>query len=449
MENLFGTDGIRGVANTYPMDIETAATLGKAVAGYFGKSSGNSARHIVIGQDTRLSGDMLAQAVAAGACAAGVDVWMLGVLPTPGIAYMTAATQAVAGIVISASHNPYEDNGIKLFDKDGYKLPDPIETQIEAYLKGELPITLAPSKDIGRLKNVEDANDQYVKFLLRSIIRPPGSKLTIVLDCANGATFKVAPELFHRLGNKVFTLSCNPNGRNINADCGSQHPQHLAQAVLEHQADLGLAFDGDGDRLIAVDEKGRILSGDQIVAILAKALKQMGRLKNNTVVSTVMSNLGLRTALQQMGIQHISTQVGDRHVMQAMLEKDAVLGGEDSGHIILRNVHTTGDGLLAALGLIESLTASTQPVSVLAKVMTVFPQVLINVEVKEKPGLENLPTIVNVIRQAEERLGGQGRVLVRYSGTQNICRVMVEGPTQDITDSLCEEIASEVRNKLS
>lgn len=448
MGKLFGTDGIRGVANTYPMDVETAVAAGKAIAGFFVDDGNGSPKHVVVGQDTRLSGDMLAQAVAAGICAAGVDVWMMGVLPTPAIARMAISSSALAGVVISASHNPFEDNGIKVFDARGYKLPDAAEADIEAMLLGQRPVKMAPSDAVGRVRHIEDAGEQYIAFLQQTLQLQPLQKLTVVLDCANGATFRVAPECLRRLGARVLPMFCNPDGTNINNGCGSQHPESLARAVSEQNADLGLAFDGDGDRLIAVNEKGNILSGDQIIAILASDYKQQGRLRNNAVVTTVMSNVGFRNALKQMDIDLHTTLVGDRYVMETMLAQDAVLGGEDSGHIILRDVHTTGDGLMAAIRLLDVVQRSGHPLSELAKVMTVFPQELINVDVKTKPPLETIPEITHAIETAEGELGDQGRVLVRYSGTQNKCRVMVEGPTQNLTQELCQKIAEVVRKTI-
>jgi len=445
MGKLFGTDGIRGVANAYPIDVETAMAIGKAIAGHFLNDGAISNRHIIIGQDTRLSGDMLAQAVAAGACSAGLDVWHLGVLPTPGIARATITTGALAGVVISASHNPFEDNGIKLFDANGFKLVDEAEAQIEALLFNNEEIRLAASQDIGRVKYIEDADKHYIDFLRQSFEALDIHGLTVALDCANGATYKVAPELMNCLGATIIPIFCNPDGKNINAQCGSQHPERLARVVVEKNADLGLAFDGDGDRLIAVDEKGHVLSGDQIMAILAQDYLQQGMLKNSRVVATVMSNMGFRLALQKMNIELHTTQVGDRYVMEKMLEMDAVLGGEDSGHMIFRDVHTTGDGLLAALRLLGALQRSGKPLSQLANVMTVFPQKLINVDVKTKPDFTKILEINHAIARAEGLLGERGRVLVRYSGTQNKCRVMVECPTKDQTDDLCRQIASTIQ----
>lgn len=448
MGKLFGTDGIRGVANAYPMDVETALTIGKAIAGYFLKDDARPNRHIVIGQDTRLSGDMLAQAVAAGACSAGLNVWHLGVLPTPGIARVTTTTGALAGVVISASHNPFEDNGIKIFDANGFKLFDEAEIRIEALLLSDKKALVATSQDIGRVKHIEDSGKLYIDFLRQSVEALDLRNRCVALDCANGATYKVAPEVMNLFGATTFPIFCDPNGKNINDRCGSQYPQRLAQVVVEKNADLGLAFDGDGDRLIAVDEEGHVLSGDQIMAILANDYLQRGMLKNSRVVTTVMSNMGFRVALQQMNIELHTTQVGDRYVMEEMLEKDAILGGEDSGHMIFRDVHTTGDGILAALRLLGALQRAGKPLSELAKVMTLFPQKLINVDVKAKPDFTQIPEISHAIARAEGLLGEKGRVLVRYSGTQNKCRVMVEGPTEEQTNDLCRQIAATIQRMI-
>jgi len=448
MNKLFGTDGIRGVANIYPMDPQTALAVGRAVALYFDPRGGPLGAHVVIGQDTRISGDMLAQAVAAGVCAAGMDVVLLGVMPTPGIARLAAASGAAAGIVISASHNPYEDNGIKIFDGSGFKLSDAAESEIENLILNGNVGGKGPSGRIGRVKKMPDAGGQYLKFLLEAV---PGLSLdgmTIVLDCGNGATHAVAPELFRRLGARVTPMFCDPDGVNINDQCGSQYPQQMARVVVAQGADLGLAFDGDGDRLIVVDETGQVLSGDQIMAICAADLQRKGLLAHNVVVGTVMSNTGFHQALRQMGIQVHATQVGDRYVMQKMLAEEAVLGGEDSGHLIFRDVHTTGDGLMAALRLLDAVRTAGRRVSELAGIMTVFPQELINVDVGGKPDLDSVPAIVEAIAQAQSALGDQGRVLVRYSGTQNKCRVMVEGHTRKVTRELCLKIAGVVKKEL-
>ena len=449
MAKFFGTDGIRGVANAYPMDVESAVKAGRAIAHFF--TNGSSAkRFILIGQDTRLSGDMIAQAVTAGVCSAGTDVSLTGVLPTPAVAYLSANTHAAAGIVISASHNPFADNGIKVFDTNGYKLSDKDEMQIEAAMEGDFSrITTGVVPDsIGRLRQTDATRDHYVEFLTKNIRHLSLKGLSIVLDCANGATFQVAPEVFESLGAKVTPLFCTPNGININEGCGSQHPEKLSEKVIETNADLGLAFDGDGDRLIAVDEKGAVLTGDQIMAVCARDLMLKGTLLNNVVVSTVMSNMGFHKAMKHLGISVVTTQVGDRYVMQEMISSNAILGGEDSGHVIFRDLHTTGDGIMAALRLLDAVTTAGRPLSELSKIMTVFPQKLINVDVGAKPELNTVPEIMEAIQAVERKLGEDGRVLVRYSGTQSQCRVMVEGLSKERTAAHCERIAEVVKNKL-
>jgi phosphoglucosamine mutase len=446
MGKLFGTDGIRGVANVYPMDVETAVSAGRAIAQYF-RSDRNEDGVICIGQDTRLSGDMITQAVSAGICSAGMNASLLGVVPTPAVAYLTHATGARAGVVISASHNPFEDNGIKLFNSNGYKLEDKEEDEIEALMEKGAGNHLAPMQ-IGHTMTTGDAGEQYLGFLKAGATELNIQDLKIVVDCSNGAASHIAPEIFRRLGATVWPIYCSPNGTNINDGCGSQHPEKLAHQVVENNADLGLAFDGDGDRLIAVDEKGGVLTGDQIMAICAKDLKNKGILKHNKVVSTVMSNMGFRIAMKALGVELFITQVGDRYVMQEMMAQDAVLGGEDSGHMIFLDRHTTGDGIMAALRLMDAIQSVDAPLSDLSNVMTVFPQVLINVDVQSKPDLSSIPEIREAIKVVESELGDQGRVLVRYSGTQLKCRVMVEGPTKKLTEQLCIKLVGVVKTEL-
>ncbi len=452
MGRLFGTDGIRGRANAYPMDGQTAMAAGRALAHYF-KSRKASKSHVVIGRDTRLSGDMLTQAVGAGICSAGMDLSLIGVVPTPAVAYLTNLSCAAAGVMISASHNPFADNGIKIFNSDGYKLNDAAEDEIEAIMTraDPTPTPHVPPDKIGRVVQPIHGLDSYLEYLKRVVPHLRMDNLKIVLDCANGATYKAAPKLFKDLGARIVPIFRSPDGININERCGSQYPQALAATVLTKQADLGLAFDGDGDRLIAVDEKGVVLTGDQIMAICANHLMKQGKLKHRTVVSTVMSNMGLRLAMRQMGVRLQTTQVGDRYVIQKMLDQDAVLGGEDSGHIIFRDVHTTGDGLLTAIRLVDAMVSGggAEPLSELAKIMTVLPQAMINVDVLVKPELTTVPEIAKAIHAVENELGDKGRVVVRYSGTQSKCRVMVEGPTPELTDTLCRRIATVVRARLS
>jgi phosphoglucosamine mutase len=449
MEKLFGTDGIRGVANEYPLTPEMALRVGKVIVNYFAESV-NQAK-IVIGKDTRLSGDMLESAIVAGICAAGGNAYLTGVLPTPGVAFLAASLKASAGVVISASHNPYHDNGIKIFKGDGYKLSDETEIEIEKMILDENRPALNPdSRKMGTAQRYQGAQADYITFLKNALSSDkPFQGLKIVLDCSNGATYRIAPELFGELGAEVESLAVQPDGININDDCGSEHPEALIRTVLGSRANMGLAFDGDGDRLIAVDETGQVLSGDHILAICARDMKQKGTLKNNLVVTTVMSNLGFGVALKQMQINHEVAQVGDRYVMQRMIACGAVLGGEDSGHMIFADYHTTGDGMLTALKLIEAIQTVNKPLSEISNIMSVYPQVLINVEVDTKPVIETVPQIMEAIRSAEAELGKQGRVLVRYSGTQSLCRVMVEGSDEAKTRGYCQQIADIVKDNLT
>jgi phosphoglucosamine mutase len=448
MGKLFGTDGIRGAANEYPLISEVALDVGRAVVSIFKGKKGRP--KIVIGKDTRISGFMIEYALASGICSMGGDVCLAGVLPTPAIAFLTSSMNANAGIMISASHNPFSDNGIKIFNSDGYKLADGIEAEIEkAVLNDAVSHRSRAVRDIGSVIHLTEAQRKYREFLKACARKDlPFRGLKMVLDCSNGATYMAAPELFSELGAAVESMSVQPDGKNINAHCGSEHPQALIKAVLERKADIGLAFDGDGDRLIAVDEKGRVVTGDRVLAICAKVFKKTGRLKNNLVVSTVMSNVGLRIALKEMGIRHLITKVGDRYVLAQMIVSGAVIGGEDSGHMIFLNHHTTGDGILTAIKLIEAMQTESKPLSELGAVMKVFPQVLISVTVRQKPEIQRVPEIVEVIQSIEEKLGEEGRVLVRYSGTQPLCRVMVEGPDKEKTRQYSRLIADVVRKKL-
>ncbi|MCK4646917.1 MAG: phosphoglucosamine mutase [Candidatus Aminicenantes bacterium] len=449
MRKLFGTDGIRGVANKDPMTPEMAIQIGQAVTHVLNEKGHR--QRIVIGKDTRLSGYMLENALAAGISSMGADVISVGPMPTPGIAFIANNMDADCGIVISASHNPFEDNGIKIFSKEGFKLSEEQEFEIEELIFSKNIQSLASSsQEIGRAFQEENALEGYIVFLRHTFPKNLSLEgVKIVLDCANGATYKVAPTLFKEMRAEVLCLNVNPDGKNINVECGSLHPELLAEKIIENRADIGLALDGDGDRLIAADEKGNIISGDKILAICAKNLKKERRLKNDLVVSTVMSNLGLSLALNEMEIKHIRTRVGDRYVLKEMLKNGAVLGGEDSGHIIFLEHHTTGDGLIAALQLLAVMQKEEKAVSELSKVMKTFPQVLINVDVKSKPDLKGIPEIGNVIGSAEKELGDKGRVLVRYSGTQPMCRVMVEGPTKEQTEKLTKKIAEIVKKKLN
>jgi phosphoglucosamine mutase len=448
MGALFGTDGIRGEANRAPMDARTAFALGQAVTHVI--HPGDRAPVVVIGKDTRVSGYMLESALEAGVTSMGGFVYMLGVLPTPGVAYITESMRADAGFVVSASHNPYQDNGIKVFAGTGFKLPDASEDEIERLmLSGELP-ALTPHPDhMGRAYRLDDAIGRYVVFLKSSFPRRLTlTGLKIAMDVGNGATYKVAPMVFRELGAEVEVIHNEPNGFNINDNCGSQHTRDLAALVRESGASIGLAFDGDGDRLIAIDELGNQVTGDQILMINALQLQAEHRLTNDVVVSTVMSNLGVTLCCQEHGITHHKATVGDRYVLEAMQRLGGVIGGEDSGHMIFLRNHTTGDGIMTALQTIACMIKRDQPLSELAKVVTIFPQTLINVDVARKPNINSIPEVAEAIEVAEDELGDHGRVLVRYSGTQNMCRVMVEGPTQSDADRLAAQIADAVRTNI-
>jgi phosphoglucosamine mutase len=448
MGTLFGTDGIRGEANRYPMDSAVAFSVGQAITRVLRKP--NHRTRVIIGKDTRISGYMLESSLEAGITSMGGDPYLVGVLPTPGIAFATYSMRADAGVVISASHNPFEDNGIKIFGGGGYKLSDEQERVIEELiLAGELPQMVPAVADMGQAFRLNDVHGRYIVFLKNALPRDLSLEgMKIVLDTANGATYKVAPEMFWELGAKVETIHANPNGLNINDKCGSQHTGDLRKRVVETGASVGLAFDGDGDRLIAVDEKGREITGDQILLICGLMLKEQGRLKHDLLVSTVMSNLGLLMACKKYGFLHHAAKVGDRYVLEDMQRLGAVLGGEDSGHMIFLDHHTTGDGILTAIQLLAAMVRSGKPLSELAALMDVFPQKLVNVDVKSKPDIAAVPELAHVIKQAEAELAGSGRVLVRYSGTQNMCRVMVEASSQEQTEKYCAMIVDVVKKVL-
>jgi len=449
MRKLFGTDGIRGEANRHPMDAAMAFAVGQAVTHVL-KKPGHLTR-IIIGKDTRLSGYMLESALESGITSMGGSPYLVGVLPTPGIAFVTESMRADAGIVVSASHNPFQDNGIKLFSGSGFKLSDEQEHEIEALiLSGELPQLVPPPKDMGRAYRISDVRGRYIVFLKSTFPRDLSMEgMKIAMDVANGATYTVAPDAFAELGADLEVIHDNPNGLNINDNCGSQHTSALKRRVLESGAAIGLAFDGDGDRLIVIDEKGNEITGDQILIICAQMLKQQGKLKNDLLVSTVMSNLGLTLACKRLGLRTHAAKVGDRYVLEDMQRLDAVLGGEDSGHVIFLDHHTTGDGIVTALQVISAMLLSGKPISELARAMEVLPQKLINVDVGRKPDIATVPEIVAAIQQVESALSERGRVLVRYSGTQSMCRVMVEGPTPSTTEKYCQQIADVVRTALS
>lgn len=449
MGKLFGTDGIRGEANRHPMNSAIAFSVGQALT-YLLKKPNHSPR-IIIGKDTRISGYMLESSLEAGITSMGGISYLVGVLPTPGIAFITHSMRAEAGIVVSASHNPYQDNGIKIFSGSGFKLSDKQEEEIEKLiLDGNLPDLVPHASGMGRAYRLEDVRGRYIVFLKNAFPRTLSMEgMKLVLDVANGASYRVAPEAFFELGADVEVIHDEPNGFNINDNCGSQYTDDLRRRVVETGAAIGLAFDGDADRLIAVDEKGHEITGDQILIICAKAMKEAGTLANDLLVTTVMSNLGLVMACQKYGFKHHASKVGDRYVLEDMQRLGSVLGGEDSGHVIFLDHHTTGDGILTAMQLISVMVKTGKPLSELAKAMDVFPQKLLNVPVNHKPELSTVPEVTAAIRQAEQELGQSGRVLVRYSGTQNVCRVMIEGPTVELTEKYCNQIADIVRSALA
>jgi phosphoglucosamine mutase len=441
---LFGTDGVRGVANN-DLSPLLAFKLGRAGAKVLSKLQKRPV--FVVGKDTRMSGDMLEAALTAGICSAGADVLKVGIIPTPAVAYLTRYFNADAGVVISASHNPVEYNGIKFFNKDGYKLPDAMEDEIEALLDDSNQIIESPTgPDVGRIFE-KDGIRPYVDFI-KSAVNRDFRGLTVALDCANGASYKVAPIIFKELGAKVHVISNQPDGSNINVNCGSTHPEALCQFVKEFGADVGLSFDGDADRLIAVDEKGQIVDGDHVMAICGCYMKRQGLLKNDTVVSTIMSNMGLEVALKRAGIKMLRTKVGDRYVLEEMLNSGYNFGGEQSGHIIFLEHNTTGDGILTAVSLLKVMADEQKTLSDLSKIMTVYPQVLINVRVADKSKYDNNERIMNSIAENQTLLGDSGRIVVRPSGTEPLIRVMVEGEQQDLINKVAKTIAEVIEKEL-
>ncbi|HEX4622147.1 MAG TPA: phosphoglucosamine mutase [Myxococcaceae bacterium] len=448
MERLFGTDGVRGVANVSPMTVEVAIQLGRALAYLI--RNGKHRHRVVIGKDTRLSGYMLESALQAGINSMGVDVALLGPLPTPGIAQITVSMRADAGAVISASHNPYQDNGIKFFWRDGFKLPDDTEVKIEELIASRTIDHLRPTATkIGQAVRWEDARGRYIVFLKSTFPRELTlDGLTIAVDCANGAAYKVTPAVLEELGAKVIRLGVEPDGKNINHRCGALHPENLARAVLRSGAQLGLALDVDADRLIVVDEKGRVVDGDAIMAICTGELVARKELKKRTLVTTVMSNVGLERAVARWGVKVRRTRVGDRYVVDEMRANGFNLGGEQSGHLVFLDHATTGDGTLAALQLLAVVCRQQKPVSELASIFEPVPQTLLNVVVKSRQELGDLPQVMKAIRSAEEKLGDDGRVFVRFSGTEPKARVLVEGPDDARNNEYARQIADALERAL-
>ncbi|HBC4767173.1 TPA: phosphoglucosamine mutase [Enterococcus faecalis] len=448
MGKYFGTDGVRGIANK-ELTPELAFKLGR-YGGYVLSQHEDSSRkpRVLVGRDTRISGEMLEQALIAGLLSVGIEVFQLGVISTPGVAYLTRLQKASAGVMISASHNPAEDNGIKFFGADGFKLVDDQEAEIEALLDAEEDTLPRPSAEgLGSLDEFPEGLLKYSQFLVQSI---PGdlADMTVCLDAANGATATAVNRVFADLETDFYTMGTSPNGLNINDGVGSTHPEALAEMVVEKGADAGLAFDGDGDRIIAVDELGRIIDGDKIMYICAKYLAEKKRLKKDTIVTTVMSNLGFHKAVEEIGLKDVVTQVGDRYVVEEMRKNDYNFGGEQSGHMIFLDYNTTGDGMLSGIQLLNVMKQTGKKLSELADEVTIYPQKLVNIRVTDKNGAMEVPAIKAVVEQAEAEMNGEGRILVRPSGTEPLLRLMAEAPTQEKVDYYVDKIAEVVRAEI-
>ncbi len=446
-KKLFGTDGIRGVANKEPMTAETALKVGMALGRLIHAADGGQpAGAVLVGRDTRVSGSMLEAALTAGICSMGVHTLSTGILPTPAIAYLTKTMRGSAGAVISASHNPYQDNGLKFFFSDGFKLSEALETEIENLVHGPVTELSCPIPEgIGVAEHLVDALTRYVVFLKSCF--PASVDLSgfkVAVDGANGAAYRAAPQTLEELGASVVTTAVSPDGKNINAGCGSLHPEGLQRLVLETSANVGIALDGDADRVIFVDEKGVVVNGDQIMGLIAWDMQGRGILNSNTVVATVMSNIGLEAALKDIGAHLVRTAVGDKYVVREMREKGFNFGGEQSGHLIFLDHTTSGDGMLSALQVIRVMVETGKPLSELAARVTMFPQVLKNVRVKSRRDLGTIPPVTAVIHEAQGRLKDNGRILVRYSGTELLCRVMAEGENEDVVNSVVDMVVDAI-----
>jgi phosphoglucosamine mutase len=444
---LFGTDGIRGLANKPPLTTELAFRLGRQLVATLLEHHRAAKTRLVVGRDTRLSGPMLEGALVSGALSAGGDVYAVGVLPTPAIAYLTRRLEAHGGVVLSASHNPFEDNGIKIFSSEGAKFPDAWEAEIEARLEGRDSAPWPTGVHVGRLVQHAAAEADYIDHV-RATCPHDLRGLRVVLDCAHGATYRVAPEIFRRLGADVRVMNASPDGQNINLKAGALHPEALQKEVLRARARVGLAFDGDGDRLISIDEEGRIRDGDYALAICGRHLASRGLLKGGTVVTTVMANLALDRALSQVGVRLVKVQVGDRYVLEEMLRIGANLGGEQSGHLLFLDHTTTGDGIVSALQLIGIMQETKTSLGDLSRCMTKFPQVLLNVPVTSKPPVDRIPGLTERAQGLEAEMNGAGRILLRYSGTESLLRVMIEGEEQTRIERMAEELAGIVRRAI-
>lgn len=448
MRRLFGTDGIRGLANRFPITPEVALKLGKATAEVF--KTDKEQHLILIGKDTRRSGYMLENALTAGICSMGVNVLLVGPMPTPAISHLTRSFAADAGMMISASHNPAADNGIKIFSRDGSKLPDELEERIEKiFFQEEVPNHHIIGGALGRAQRIDDARGRYIEFAKATIGNQSLRGIKMVLDCANGGAYCVSPFIFRELGAEMVVINDEPNGLNINLNSGSEHPEAMRTRTLAEHADVGVSVDGDADRVVMVDERGEFVDGDMLMAMLAPHLKAQGRLKRDSVVATEMSNGGLEIALREHAISVVRTCVGDRYVFDEMIKGDYNFGGEQSGHIIFRDYCATGDGTIAALQVISMMKQTGRKLSELAGMMPRLPQVLINVEVQEKVPFERLPALKKTIDDAHQELNGMGRVSVRYSGTQNMLRIMLEGTSEKLIQTHARSIAQEARKALT
>lgn len=453
MDKLFGTDGVRGIANQPPMTGEVAMAIGRATAYLFCEKDARGipkTTKVVIGKDTRLSGYMLENALVAGFCSMGARVFLVGPLPTPGIAFITRSMRADVGVVISASHNLYPYNGIKIFDRSGFKLPDQKEREIERAMNSDELDKYRPTMEfVGRAIRIDDAIGRYIVYV--KTIFPEGEtldRIRIVLDCANGAAYKVAPIVFDELGAEVYTIHANPNGRNINEQCGAVYPRTMCKAVRDHRAEIGIALDGDADRVILSDEQGEIVDGDQMMAICACHMLEEGSLKKKTLVLTPMSNMGLELAIRNAGGKIVHARVGDRYIVETLRDQGLNFGGEQSGHLVFLDHNTTGDGLIAALKILSIMKKTGKKLSELKTRMVKSPQVLENIVVREKEELTQYPKIVATIKKIEEALGSKGRVFVRYSGTEPLARVMVEGEDYHKIQQYAKEIAGSIRAHL-
>ena len=446
---LFGTDGVRGVANVHPMTSEIALKLGRAVSHVFKERHGRG--RIVVGKDTRLSGYMLETALASGICSMGLDVWLVGPLPTPGIAFIARSMRADAGVVISASHNPYQDNGIKLFSGDGFKLPDELEYEIERIItEGSIDEMRPVASEVGKAHRIDDAVGRYIVFLKNTFPQEYSlSGLNIVVDCANGATYKVAPSVFEELGAHVTSFAIEPDGENINKGCGALYPEKLRELVIAKNAHLGIGFDGDGDRVIFVDEKGGVVDGDMVMVICGGYLKEKGELKKETVVATIQSNMGVEHSLKRKGINLVRTDVGDRYVLERMVSEGFNFGGEKSGHIVFLDHNTTGDGIVTALQMLRIMIGEGKSLSELNRGFEEFPQIELSVKVREKKSIDKVPELAGTIEKVRAALADDGRVVVRYSGTESVLRIMVEGMDRVKVTEYAQEIASAAKKHLS